>query len=52
MPAVASQYQTLPADTGYSHSIVNEPEKFSNFNAISVGVCVDTMKNTMFRICC
>jgi hypothetical protein len=24
MPAVASQYQTLPASAGHSHSIVNE----------------------------
>ena len=32
-----------------SNSILNKPEKFCIFNAVLVGVCVDTMKNTMLR---
>ena len=52
MPVVASHCQTLPAGAGHSHSIVNEHEKSFIFNAVLMGCCVDTMKNTMFRICC
>ena len=36
----------------HSHSIVNKPEKSFIFNIVLAGVSVNTMKNTMFRICC
>jgi len=52
MPAVASQCQILPASTGYSHSIVNEPFLRSKLNDLLVGICGNTMKNTMFSHCC
>jgi hypothetical protein len=34
---------------GYSHSIVNEPFLHFNINGLVVGVCGNTMKNTMLR---
>jgi len=45
----ASQYQSLPAYTGYSHSIVNEP--FFRFSIYDLLVCSggNTMKSTMLK---
>ena len=37
---------------GHSHSIVNEPFLLFNINNLLVGACGNTMKNTMFKICC
>jgi len=51
LPAVASQYPSLPASAGHSHSIVNEHENSFIINAIFVGLCLDTMKNTMLKKC-
>jgi hypothetical protein len=38
--------------TGHSHSIVNEHFLAFNINDLIIGACGNTMKNTMFRICC
>ena len=39
-------------DRAYSHSIVNEPFFRLNFNGLIIGVCGNTMKNTMLRNSC
>jgi len=52
IPADASQCQTLPASAGHSHSIVNGQILPFNINGLIIGVSDNTMKNTMFRICC
>jgi len=49
MPAVISRCRALPASAGYSHSIGNEPFFRFNINDLIVGVCGNTMKNTMLR---
>ena len=36
----------------HSHSIVNGQLLPFNINGLIIGVCDNTMKNTMFRICC
>ena len=49
MPAIASRYQTLPTNSGYSHSINNNPLKPNNSATLELLDGVDTMKNTMFK---
>jgi hypothetical protein len=49
IPADASQYQTLPASAGHSHSMGNEPFSLFNINGLLVGYSENTMKNTMVR---
>ena len=49
MPVAASQCQSLPASAGHSHSIVNEPFFRFDINSLVIGICGNTMKNTMFR---
>ena len=36
----------------HSHSIVNELGMHCIFNTLIIVICIDTMKNTMFRIYC
>jgi hypothetical protein len=39
-------------NSSHSHSIVNEHFLAFNINDLIIGTCGNTMKNTMFRICC
>jgi hypothetical protein len=45
----ASQCQTLPANAGHSHSIINGPFLQFNINGLLVGAGSNTMKNTMLK---
>ncbi len=42
----------LVTDQPYSHSIANKPEKASSDAGFEGAISVNTMKNTMFKICC
>jgi hypothetical protein len=42
----------LAVDAPHSHSSVNEPRKVSSGDGVPVAIRGNTMKNTMFRICC
>jgi len=48
----ARRCQPVSVVAGHSHSIVNEPWKASNDAGIDMAIDVNTMKNTMFIICC